>query len=377
MKNFNAGMLRFTSLVLAGGLVAVGCSHKKAAVVGPTSAASPSAAAAPSTCPLTGVVPAGGSVPNRPALVAKIPNDSTARGHQSGVDTADIVYEEPVEGGITRWAAVFQCQDADKVEPIRSGRGVDLSIVAQLSKPIFVHAGGFANIGSDHELSDLQAANVLDADLLSTAFSADSHRDSALASPNNLYFGTQAIYARAGSAAGGAPKPVFTFSSALTASPSAAPSGSPAVTATGTVTGTVAGATVKVPFSAAPYNVTWTWDATNGVYLRNYDSGKTEAAAKLANGTQISARNVIIQEVAVSATGPVEDSQGSKENLVTMDGTGKALVCRMGTCVQGTWSRQSGSAATQFLDASNVPIPMAPGTSWVELLPNTQVPAVS
>lgn len=377
MKNHNTGVLRFTSLLMAGGLLAVGCSQKKAAVVGPGSSPSPSVAA-PAICPLTGVTPAAGSVPNRPALVAKIPNDSTARGHQSGVDTADIVYEEPVEGGITRWAAVFQCQDADKVEPIRSGRGVDLAIVAQLSRPIFVHAGGFADTGSDHELSDLKAANVLDADLLSTAYAGDAHRDSVPPAPdttNNLYFGTQAIYSRAGSAAGGAPKPVFTFSSALGASPSASASASTAVT--NTVTGTVAGNTVKVPFSAAPYNVTWTWDATNGVYLRNYDSGKTVAAAKLANGTQISARNVIIQEVAVSATGPVEDSHGSKETLVTMEGTGKALVCRMGSCVQGTWSRLSGSAATQFLDAANVPIPMAPGTSWVELLPNTQVPATS
>ena len=362
-----------TSLIMAGGMVAVACGSKKAPSTTNSPGSSPSVVAAPPICPLTGVAPTGGSVPNRPALVAKIPNDVTAHGHQSGVDTADIVYEEPVEGGITRWAAVFQCQDADKIEPIRSGRAVDLSIVAQLSKPIFVHAGGFANNASDHELSDLQAANVINADLLTAPY-GPGHRDSVPPAPdttNNLYIGTQAIYSTAGSGAGGAPQAVFVYSSALggAASPSAG--------VTSTVTGTVAGSTVKVPFSAAPYNVTWTWDPTNGVYLRNYDSGSTESPAKLANGTQISAHNIVIQLVAVSATGPVEDSHGSKENIVTMDGQGKAIVCRMGQCVLGTWSKVSGNVATQFLDASNTPIPLAPGSTWVELLPNTQKPATS
>ncbi len=62
----------------------------------------------PPDCPLTGAPAPNGSVPQRPALAVKIDNYPAARPHQAGMDKADIVFEEPVEGGITRYAAVFQ-----------------------------------------------------------------------------------------------------------------------------------------------------------------------------------------------------------------------------------------------------------------------------
>ena len=60
-------------------------------------------------CPLTGLPAPNGSVPQRPAMAVKIDNYPAGR-PQSGLDKADIVFEEPVEGGITRYAAVFQCR---------------------------------------------------------------------------------------------------------------------------------------------------------------------------------------------------------------------------------------------------------------------------
>ena len=80
-------------------------------------------------------------MPQRPALAVKVDNYPTAR-PQSGLDQADIVFEEPVEGRITRFVAVFQCQSPSLVGPIRSARAVDAPILDQLSKPIFVHVGG-------------------------------------------------------------------------------------------------------------------------------------------------------------------------------------------------------------------------------------------
>ena len=55
-------------------------------------------------------------MPTRPALAVKVDNYLAAR-PQSGLDAADIVFEEPVEGGITRYVAVFQCQNAAEVGP--------------------------------------------------------------------------------------------------------------------------------------------------------------------------------------------------------------------------------------------------------------------
>ena len=54
----------------------------------------------------------------RPALAFKVDNYPNAR-PWSGIDKADIVFEEPVEGFITRLVAVFQCQQAPLVGPIR------------------------------------------------------------------------------------------------------------------------------------------------------------------------------------------------------------------------------------------------------------------
>src|SRR5438067_842366 len=96
-------------------------------------------------CPLTGVKAGHQFVPNRPALAVKVENLPAAR-PQTGLSWADIVYEEPVEAGITRFIAVYQCQDASRIEPIRSGRLTDPDILVQFGHPIFAYAGGVPQV---------------------------------------------------------------------------------------------------------------------------------------------------------------------------------------------------------------------------------------
>ncbi|HTT86353.1 MAG TPA: DUF3048 domain-containing protein, partial [Acidimicrobiales bacterium] len=115
-------------VVLAGAGVALavtsGGKKKPNAPKHPRSSAAP-VVTVPSgpVCPLTGQSAPGGQVPQRPALAIKVDNYPAAR-PQSGLNDADIVFEEPVEGGITRFVAVFQCQPASLVGPIRSARAV-------------------------------------------------------------------------------------------------------------------------------------------------------------------------------------------------------------------------------------------------------------
>ena len=80
-------------------------------------------------------------MPARPALGVKIGNYPGDR-PSAGLNQADIVFEEPVEGAITRLLAVFQCQGASLVGDLRSAREPDVGILSQLSDPLFVHAGG-------------------------------------------------------------------------------------------------------------------------------------------------------------------------------------------------------------------------------------------
>ncbi len=91
-------------------------------VSAPTTASGP-------VCPLTGLPAPGGKVPQRPALAVKIDDYPDAR-PQTGLNDADIVFDEPVEGGITRFAAVFQCQSPPLIGPVRSARAVDVQILA-------------------------------------------------------------------------------------------------------------------------------------------------------------------------------------------------------------------------------------------------------
>src|SRR5271167_4810797 len=87
------------------------------------------------TCPLTGTPAPVGTVPARPALAVKIGNYTGDR-PSTGLNQADIVFEEPVEGGITRLVAVFQCQAPAPVGDVRSAREPDVAILSQLSDPI-------------------------------------------------------------------------------------------------------------------------------------------------------------------------------------------------------------------------------------------------
>ncbi|MEA2591124.1 MAG: hypothetical protein QOD62_955, partial [Actinomycetota bacterium] len=140
-RSFRARGTRFAAIAAAGALVMAGCSHKTANKSAAPSPSTPAAPAAPAVCPLTGKTPPNGSVPNRPALAIKMENSPESR-PPTGLDTADIVYEEAVEGGITRFVVVYQCQDAARVEPVRSARLEDVDILSQFGKPLFGDAGG-------------------------------------------------------------------------------------------------------------------------------------------------------------------------------------------------------------------------------------------
>ena len=83
----------------------------------------------PPTCPLTGK-PAPGGAPQRPVLAVKVENTADAY-PLAGLQKADVVYEESVEGGITRFMALFQCSSSPRVGPVRSARTTDPHVLLQ------------------------------------------------------------------------------------------------------------------------------------------------------------------------------------------------------------------------------------------------------
>lgn len=344
---------RRNSLMLALALVLAACggSHKPAAAKkspspSPSAHAASSAAPAPpppppATCPLNGENVA--SVPARPALAIKVDNSPQAR-PQWGLDTADMVYEEPVEGGVTRFVVIFQCQDASRVEPVRSARQADPYIVNQAGKSLLANAGE-----SPPTLAALNSA-VSAGWIVNVGYNTGGgyQRDPGRGSPYNLETSTHALYSRPDAQGVPTAKPIFTYS----ANP--APGGP--------------GSTIHIGFSQYS-DVYWHWNAQANAYQRYY--GNSPALG--ANGGIISAQDIVIQAVPVQMSWWIEDPSGSHQPVPQLMGTGAALVCRRGSCVTGTWSRPGeGLGQTTFLlDPQGHQIPLSPGVTWVELAPSS------
>ena len=293
-------------------------------------------------CPLSGMPAPGGRVPRRPALAIKIDNLPSAR-PQTGLSKADIIYEEPVEGGITRFIAIFQCQEAAVVEPVRSGRLVDPEILSQYGPhPLLGYAGAIQPAVAAIDASTLIDVGVDRAPL--SAYWRDPHRYA----PHNLVTSTAALWAEGGAehAPVAAPPAAFPFGALdRSATPAA-----------------------RVVVSYQYSDVTWTWVARAGVWFRSYaDTG----AATLGEGGQITTNNVIVMRVNMFPSQYVEDPVGSHENLLTLTGTGPLQVFRNGSVVNGTWSRPTLAAPTRYLDRAGHPIAMQPGQTWIELVPTT------
>ena len=148
------GRRQVATVLAASAAVALlsGCGHPKRQAANPTTSTTTmgsTTTTAPTTttttrhvpvCPLTGLAPRDGHVPQRAALAVKVENLAQAR-PQWGLDAADIVFEEPVEGGITRFIAVYQCHVTSRIEPVRSARFVDIDILRPLGHILFAYSG--------------------------------------------------------------------------------------------------------------------------------------------------------------------------------------------------------------------------------------------
>ena len=188
------------TLIVAGALVLGACSSSHAKK---KAAATTTSTTAPAVCPLTGAPSPLGTPPNRPALAVKVDNYQAAR-PQSGLDDTDLVFEEPVEGGITRYVAVFQCNNATSIGPVRSARNIDIGILGQLGNPGLAHVGGINPV-----LSNISAAGIPNLDLGNYA-QAITHPSGRYA-PYDTYTSTAALYGILPAGTSTAPpKPIYT-----------------------------------------------------------------------------------------------------------------------------------------------------------------------
>lgn len=292
--------------------------------------------------PLTGLpVPSTDTSWNtRPALVAKIDNHPIAR-PQSGLNLADIVFEENVEQ-LTRYAAVFHAQGSDPVGPLRSGRTQDIDLLGSLTKPLFAWSGGNAKV--------TQAINA--SDLVNVGWTASKgkggyYRDKSRAAPHNLYAKSTNLWTLAPKGAV-SPPAQFIFRGASDALP--------------TTLTPLAG--MKVFMDNC--KVYWQWDPSTTSFIRFIENTKRVLEAhNTMTGTrtsQVTTSNVVILVVKYKPS-PADPKSPEAQTI----GKGDAIVLTSGGAVPAKWSRANRLDPFTITDANGSLIRLTPGRTWVEL----------
>lgn len=318
----------------------------------PTPTATPTATPSPTPTPVTywplrgTVAPDAAAIGKRPVLV-RMPDDTSAR-PQTGLAKADMVWELLTEGGITRYMAVFHSEEVDQLGPIRSARLSDLHYAPMLR-------GILAHVGASHVvLERVRAAaaqgQFVDADefLYGSYYTRVTFR----AAPQNVYTSTARIRAAAKVAgdAGNVTVPALEFANGAKD--------------TGAVSET-ASSRFSIPYQGA-MDESYAWDANADGWTRVQGGVTTTDAA---TGKPIVTQNVVAIFTDITPQpGIVEDSLGSLSLDIRSTGTGRVSVFTGGHRFDGTWSRQ-GTDMYRFKDASGAPILLAPGQTWVHVVP--------
>lgn len=309
--------------------LAAGCSSKPtpASHSTTTRATLPSPSTSPSAAALPGVPLSG-----RAVLAVKIDNTPAGR-PRIGLAQADIVYVEPVEGGLTRLMAVFSRQLPPLVGPVRSGRETDKDLLANYGPVALAYSGA-----SSYTLGVLATGHQVN--LVFDASSRGFYRDHSRPAPYNVIGNTAQLLARAG---GGVPPRDIGFRYGAPTSP-----GAPATS-------------VAATWPSSTESLVWS--AAHKQYLVT-SNGQPDLSP---TGQQYGATTVVVQYVQTHLT-TNRDVNGVPTPLAEVIGHGAATVLRDGQVWRGTWSRPSAAEPTAFI-AAGTRMTFAPtGTVWVLLV---------
>ncbi len=305
----------------------------------------------------------------RRPLVIMIENHDQAR-PQSGLSSADVVYESVAEGAITRFMAVFYCDIASvdlSVGPVRSARTYFLDWASEYGKyPLYTHVGGANTPNKANALGQIKDYGWYGGNDLSQ-FGLSIHEcwrdDSILKTANHvttvptehtMQCSTEALYKVA--AARG-------FTDVTPKGDSWTKFFTPWKFGTTPDSGPGKPATV-VDFDFwkdyAAYHVKWTFDSSTKTYKRE-NGGNPQIDWN--NKKQLETGTVIVQYE--TEVGPIDEE---KHMLYGTIGSGNALIFSQGQAFQATWSKKDRLSRTLFKDAKGKDFQFVPGKIWIENL---------
>jgi hypothetical protein len=298
----------------------------------------------------------------RPMGIA-IENSVDAR-PQSGLSSADVVYEAVAEGGITRFLGIYYCQDAKIAGPVRSARIYFIRLLQGYGAyPLYAHVGGANTPGPADalgEIRDLGWANYNDLSQFSVPFPnfwRDYDRLPGVATEHTMYTDTTKLWSYAAK------------THKLTN-----------VDEEGTAwneewegwsfqdDAKTKGKVAKVSYgfwnaSVSSMGVQWNYDATTNSYAR-VNGGEPHLDKN--TGKQLTAKNVIVM---FSEESPANDGYPGGHLLYDLESGGEAIIFQNGQAIKGEWEKPEFESMIRFTDAKGNEIKMVRGQVFVSVVP--------
>jgi Protein of unknown function (DUF3048) N-terminal domain/Protein of unknown function (DUF3048) C-terminal domain len=291
----------------------------------------------PTTCPLTGEDPSDGVDLDRPAIALKIENDPAAR-PQHGLEKGDVVFEERVEGGITRFLVLYHCGDSKHAGPVRSGRFDDPKLVKPFTN---VLAAAGSNAIVDKEIKRRKVLYLTEQN--NKAIFRDPPGSTSV---HSLFANTDKLrqFAEKKEIAP-PPYDVFAFGPLQSG----------------------ARKTRRVEIHFTDDNtIEYRW---KGGKWKRYEAGTPFMSA---SGEQIAVPNVLIQKVRVDDSRVVDVAGNPSPKIHLQHESGRVLLFRDGQVIKGRWRKSSVEDPPVYTTQEGDPLAFARGTIWVELVPSKE-----
>jgi hypothetical protein len=269
-------------------------------------------------------------------LVVKI-DDTTAARPQIGIDRADVVYIEQVEGGLTRLAAIFSSEIPTRIGPIRSARISDIEILAQYGRVVFAYSGAQSKL-----LPVIAAANLNDYGAQRQSPTIYT-RDESRTSPTDMVLRADLLLEKVRSDGR-----QIAQSRSIGWSFGDVPSGGTAITG------------AKLSWPATSYDLKWSAEEERWMISNN------GVANLSASGLQHGPTTFLIQMVEILPS-EYGDKFGGVTPYSKTIGTGTGFVLRDGKYFPATWSRPDELAGTTWRALDGSEIPFARGQVWIAL----------
>jgi hypothetical protein len=366
---------------LALALVLVGCGGQEPEPAdepapAPVEDPEPEEVATGPAAPLTGL-PTTDDVVARPVLAVKIDNAPTAR-PQVGLDAADVVFEERVEGGAVRFIALYQSQLPDRVGPVRSARPIDVAVLGSFAHPVLAYSGARPEVAAM-----LAGAPIA----LVTEGAPGVGRESSRRAPHNLFITPEDVL-EVGIERGATPlgdHAVWEFDAAPHAAPDgcADPEDDPTADlddgdpdadqggdATADLDGdgradcAATGRTLSVAMTPT-VETAFAFDEGEGVYHRRENGEASDAGDRGWDNVLVLATR--------HYRGGCCDTAGQPYDETELRGDGRLVLLRGGERVDGRWDKPDDGAPLRLLDEAGDPLALAEGRTWVLLPPDDEV----